>query len=98
MVAKADQAFGAMEFFSMQLDLLGNSRPQWLEEMRQGVKAWAEQGVFFGGSSWKYQGWLGQIYSSDRYQVRGKFSAKQFERHCLEEYAEWFPTVCWAFA
>ena len=26
--------------------------------MRQGEKSWAEQGVFFGGSSWKYQGWL----------------------------------------
>jgi uncharacterized protein YecE (DUF72 family) len=54
----------------------------------------AERGVFPGTSSWKYEGWLGQIYSADRYQTRGKFSRAKFERECLREYAETFATVC----
>ncbi len=85
---------------AQQLDLLSNlsQRPAWLEQLRSGVKQWAEQGVYLGGSSWKYEGWLGQVYSADRYNVRGKFSQKEFERHCLEEYAEWYPTVCGDFA
>ena len=53
----------------------------------------AEQGVFFGTSSWKYEGWLGKIYSKERYVDRGKFSQKRFESECLEEYAETFPVV-----
>ena len=83
-----------------QLDLLADKshRPDWLESMRDGVKQWAAKGVYFGGSSWKYPGWVGQIYTADRYKVRGKFSQKGFEKHCLEEYAEWFPTVCGDFA
>jgi len=23
----------------------------------------AQQGIYFGGSSWKYEGWLGQVYT-----------------------------------
>jgi uncharacterized protein YecE (DUF72 family) len=47
-----------------------------------------------GTSSWKYRGWLGQIYSEERYLTRGKFSEAKFERSCLAEYAETFSTVC----
>ena len=47
-----------------------------------------ERGILIGTSSWKYEGWLGQIYTPDRYFTRGKFSAKKFEDTCLEEYAE----------
>lgn len=47
-----------------------------------------------GTSSWKYEGWLGQIYDEQRYLTRGKLSHKRFEAECLEEYAEIFPTVC----
>jgi uncharacterized protein YecE (DUF72 family) len=50
--------------------------------------------LYLGTSSWKYQGWLGQIYERERYLTRGRFSQKRFEAHCLEEYAEIFPTVC----
>jgi len=53
----------------------------------------AERNVFFGTSSWKYEGWLGDIYSKDRYVERGKFSQKKFESECLREYAETFPVV-----
>jgi len=62
------------------------------------LRALAEQNVFIGGSSWKYEGWLGQIYTRGRYLTRGKFSQKLFEQECLREYAETFPTVCGDFA
>lgn len=57
------------------------------------LKALAEQGLYFGTSSWKYEGWLGSIYSESRYQTRGKFSKKKFEAECLSEYARTFPVV-----
>ncbi len=53
----------------------------------------AEKNLFFGTSSWKYEGWLGSIYNSDRYHTRGKFSLKKFEAECLREYAQTFPVV-----
>ena len=58
----------------------------------------AEQGIYFGTSSWKYEGWLGSIYSEERYLTRGKHSKKKFEETCLAEYARTFPTVCGDFA
>jgi uncharacterized protein YecE (DUF72 family) len=58
----------------------------------------AATGVFFGTSSWKYEGWLGQIYTRERYLTRGKFSRKRFEDSCLAEYAEVFPIVCGDFS
>lgn len=62
------------------------------------LRALAEQGIYFGTSSWKYEGWLGSIYSRDRYNTRGKFSRKKFESECLAEYAATFPVVCGDFA
>jgi uncharacterized protein YecE (DUF72 family) len=50
--------------------------------------------VYVGTSSWKYEGWLGQIYSAERYVWRGKFARRRFESGCLAEYAETFPAVC----
>jgi hypothetical protein len=32
----------------------------------------ADKGVFIGTSSWKYEGWMGQLYSPQRYEYRGK--------------------------
>lgn len=58
----------------------------------------AASGIFVGGSSWKYEGWLGQIYTRERYLARGKFSKARFEQTCLSEYATIFPTVCGDFA
>ncbi len=49
--------------------------------------------IFIGTSSWKYAGWCGQIYSSERYLARGAFSQAVFEKQCLREYAETFPVV-----
>lgn len=54
----------------------------------------AEQGVYLGTSSWKYQGWFDQLYTPTRYEYRGKVAKTRFERECLSEYAEVFKTVC----
>jgi uncharacterized protein YecE (DUF72 family) len=53
-----------------------------------------EANLCLGTSSWKYEGWLGQIYDEQRYLTRGKLSTKRFETECLEEYADIFPSVC----
>jgi len=58
----------------------------------------AAERIYLGASSWKYEGWLGQIYSPERYFVRGKFSQRKFEQECLAEYAETFPIVCGDFS
>ena len=54
----------------------------------------AKRGVLVGTSSWKYEGWRGQLYDDARYVYRGKFAKTRFERMCLAEYAEVFKTVC----
>lgn len=66
--------------------------------LKERLQALAAQHIYIGGSSWKYEGWLGQIYSRERYLSRGKFSRKIFEQECLREYAETFPAVCGDFA
>jgi uncharacterized protein YecE (DUF72 family) len=53
-----------------------------------------EANLFLGTSSWKYEGWIGQIYDEERYRTRGRFSRKRFEADCLGEYAGVFPAVC----
>jgi uncharacterized protein YecE (DUF72 family) len=66
--------------------------------LRARLIALAAQNIFIGTSSWKYQGWLGQIYSRRRYETRGRFSQKIFNDECLSEYAETFPIVCGDFS
>jgi uncharacterized protein YecE (DUF72 family) len=68
------------------------------ERLRDRLRGLAARGVYIGGSSWKYEGWLGQIYSRSRYLARGRFSKKLFEDTCLSEYATVFPAVCGDFA
>lgn len=58
----------------------------------------AALGVYLGTSSWKYEGWLGQIYTRERYLTRGQFSQAKFAATCLAEYAETFPIVCGDFS
>ena len=58
----------------------------------------ASHGIYLGTSSWKYPGWLGSIYTPERYHARGRFSNRKFEQECLGEYAETFPVVCGDFA
>lgn len=57
--------------------------------------AWlAGQGVYIGTSSWKYEGWLGSLYTPQRYLTRGRLSKAKFDRECLREHGEVFHTVC----
>jgi uncharacterized protein YecE (DUF72 family) len=62
------------------------------------LRALSAENIWIGTSSWKYEGWLGQIYSKERYSARGRFSAKRFQQECLAEYAEVFPIVCGDFS
>lgn len=68
------------------------------EGLARRLRALADQRIFIGTSSWKYEGWLGQIYTRERYLARGKFSQKHFEAECLAEFAETFPIVCGDFS
>lgn len=64
------------------------------DRMKDHAARLATRGAFIGTSSWKYEGWLRQLYTPSRYEYRGKVAAKRFERDCLAEYAEVFKTVC----
>ncbi len=64
------------------------------EQMKLRLAKLAQAGVFIGTSSWKYPGWMGQLYERDRYVWRGRYAESRFERDCLAEYAEVFKTVC----
>ena len=79
-------------------DLAPDDRPAQAARLAPRLRTLADEGVYFGTSSWKYEGWIGSIYGEDRYRTRGKFSRKKFEDACLVEYAETFPTVCGDFA
>jgi len=76
------------------METTSNELPPQATRLAPKLRALADQGVYFGTSSWKYEGWLGSIYSGDRYVTRGKFSKAKFEENCLTEYAQTFPTVC----
>lgn len=62
--------------------------------MKDRLSALAREHIYLGTSSWKYEGWLGQLYDEQRYLYRGKLSTTRFERDCLAEYAETFSSVC----
>jgi len=64
------------------------------EYMKKKAAELSARGVFIGTSSWKYEGWFGQLYTPARYEYRGKVAKTRFERDCLSEYAEVFKTVC----
>ena len=66
--------------------------------LAQRLRTLANENIWIGTSSWKYPGWLGQIYTRDRYVTRGKFSQKRFEAECLAEFAETFPILCGDFS
>jgi uncharacterized protein YecE (DUF72 family) len=75
-----------------------NNIPPQASRLAPKLRALADNGVYFGTSSWKYDGWIGSIYSAARYQTRGKFSKTKFEAECLAEYAATFPVVCGDFS
>jgi uncharacterized protein YecE (DUF72 family) len=65
---------------------------EYVQKNKERLHRWASKGILFGTSSWKYPGWKGMIYNR-RYP-----SIKIFNRECLAEYSEFFPTVCADFA
>jgi uncharacterized protein YecE (DUF72 family) len=65
-----------------------------LAPLRERLGELASRNIFVGTSSWKYEGWLGQLYSTVRYEYRGKIAKTRFEAECLSEYADIFRTVC----
>ena len=67
--------------------------PRLAARLAPALRSLGDRGIYFGTSSWKYEGWLGSIYTPERYVTRGKFSRKKFEAECLREYAETFPVV-----
>lgn len=69
-------------------------QPFSLQELKQGVAALALSDIYVCTSSWKYEGWLGLLYTQERYLTRGKFSRAKLESTCLKEYAEFFKAVC----
>lgn len=81
----------------MTLPLFGEPSRFDRERLRRKLEALARDRIFIGTSSWKYEGWLGQIYTEGRYLSRGRFARKRFEAECLAEYAETFPIVCGDF-
>ena len=66
--------------------------------LRNALGGLAGERIYLGCSSWKYEGWLDQVYTRSNYLSRGRFSRKAFEAECLREYAGIFPTVCGDFA
>lgn len=72
--------------------------PSWREKLAERLARLAAEGIYIGTSSWKYPGWMGQIYTAERYLSRGRFSRRRFEEGCLAEYAETFPVVCGDFS
>ena len=77
----------------MELDFGGQSDPA-IDQLRTDLAELAARGVYVGTSSWKYPGWIGQIYDEAHYLWRGKLSESRFNKTCLEEYAKIFKTVC----
>src|SRR5262245_4516450 len=80
------------------LSLFEDPQPELAERLGPRLRDLAQEGIFIGTSSWRYEGWLGQIYTREKYLSRGRFSTKKFEAECLNEYAGTFPVVCGDFS
>ena len=80
---------------SSTLPLFGNAESrtsEYVDKNRERIQRWASKGILFGSSSWKYSGWKGMVYNNSYP------SQKAFNRNCLGEYSQLFPTVCADFA
>lgn len=80
------------------LPLFEDPPPHLAARLAPRLRDLAAENIYIGCSSWKYEGWLDQIYTRERYRARGRFSQKKFEAECLEEYARTFPVVCGDFS
>jgi uncharacterized protein YecE (DUF72 family) len=57
------------------------------DALAERLRRLAAEGIYIGGSSWKYEGWIGQVYTRANYLARGRFSRQLFASTCLKEYA-----------
>jgi uncharacterized protein YecE (DUF72 family) len=80
------------------LPLFEEPAPELAARLAGPLSGLAAEGIYVGASSWKYEGWIGQVYTRERYFVRGRFSQKKFQAECLNEYAKTFPIVCGDFS
>jgi uncharacterized protein YecE (DUF72 family) len=80
------------------LPLFDDPAPELKIQLADRLRHLAADRLFIGTSSWKYEGWLNQIYTPERYLTKGRFSAKRFDQECLAEFAETFSIVCGDFA
>ncbi len=80
------------------LPLFGPPPPPGASRLAARLAELAREGVWIRTNSWKYEGWLGNIYTAERYLARGRFSRRRFEQECLAEYAATFPIVCGDFS
>jgi uncharacterized protein YecE (DUF72 family) len=65
-----------------------------VDQVTEALHGLAAKGIYLGTSSWKYPGWLGLLYTPERYRTRGRLSKAKFEKTSLFEYAKVFKTVC----
>src|SRR5436309_1950066 len=54
------------------------------EAIKQRAAELAAKGVFIGTSSWKYEGWFGQLYTPTRYEYCGKVAKTRFPKDLSE--------------
>ncbi len=80
------------------LPLFDEAPPVNRRALAEKLRRLANENIWIGASSWKYEGWCGQIYTRERYLTRGRFARKRFEAECLAEYSETFPIVCGDFS
>lgn len=76
------------------MELFSNGTEDLRGALRDISASLAARKIYVGTSSWKYEGWLGSIYSRALYEHRGRVAAKRFDAECLAEYAQTFRTVC----
>lgn len=70
-----------------------DDRPAQAARLAPKLRALADQGIYFGTGTWRYEGWIGTIYRRTRYEKRHRFSKTEFDERCLVEYAETFPVT-----
>src|SRR5262249_17713132 len=80
------------------LQLSEEPPPELAARLAPRLRRLADENIYIGTSSWKYEGWMDQIYTRERYTTRGRYSKKRFEAECIDEYAKTFPIVCGDFS
>ena len=75
------------------MDTNANTPPQ-AARLAPKLRALADRGVYFGTSSWKYDGWLGSIYSPGSLRHPRQVLQGQVRGELPDRIRPDFPTVC----